>query len=644
MPDKKQSLQGTKIKAVPKKPKEIGIDVDKNLQSDILEAAQTSSLDLSAIDGFNNIAQTRENIYSIIDTMAQDDSISAILETYTEDTVETNDKGEIVWVESNDDNVSKYVQYLIDSLNIDKNIYKWAQSLITYGDVYLKLFRESDIKEDKIFHNESKKENLNESIVDQLRDVDNKNPLNEDIKVELHQDNDHYIHYVEMIPNPGEMFELTKFGKTAGYIKASVNIQKTYNDVSSASSYLKYKMKRSDVSVYDATDFVHACLDNSADRTPETVDIYFDNDSYTKENETQASSYRVKKGQSLLYNSFRVWRELSLLENSVLLSRLTKSSIVRILNIDVGDMPKSQVKNFVARLKAQIEQKSAINVGSSMQEYTNPGAIENMIYVPTHGTQGSITASSIGGDVDPKQLTDLDYFQNKLYGSMKVPKQFFGLTDDAAGFNGGSSLSIISSRYGKTVKRIQKTLCEMITDLINLYLWDKHLNTYINRFTIRMQSPLTQEEVDKRANSDNRIRYVSDVMQQLSDIEDPVIKLKILKSLLASVVNDVEIIGYIQEQIDKLENENEASNKQDEKSDDNEPKISPEEPEEKGPESVGLMDITPEEPMQELEPEEEMPSEETIAPIEEPTGSNVDIEDSYLPNPAELGFDATTNG
>lgn len=631
MAEKRQSLSGTRIKAVPKKPKEIGIDTDKKLQSDIIDAADASSLDISALEGFTNVSQTRESIYSLIDTMSQDDTISAVLETYAEDAVETNDRGEVVWVESSDDNISKYVKYLMDSINVDKNIYNWTHSLITYGDLYLKLYRESDVNDDRVFKKSKNDDRrLNESTENALRDAE-KADLKEEVTLDLHHDGDHYIHYVEMVPNPGEMFELTKFGKTAGYIKAPTPVQKTYSDSTNLTSYIKYRMRRSDVTVYDATDFVHACLEDKISRSPETVDIYFNDGSYDSENKTDASTYTVKKGQSLLYNSFRVWRELSLLENSVLLSRLTKSSIVRILNVDVGDMPKSQVKNFVSRLKAQIEQKSAINVGSSMQEYTNPGPIENMIYVPTHGTQGSITASTIGGDVDPKQLTDLSYFQDKLFGSLRVPKAYFGITDDGAGFNGGTSLSIISSRYGKAVKRIQNTMCQMLTDVINLYLWDKGLNNYINKFIIRMQAPLTQEEVDRRANNDNRMRYVGDVMQQLGDIQDPTIKLKILKAMLSSVVNNTEVIGYIQEQIDIMEKEAEETEseaaepkerRKSRQSEDREPDMP----------MPSMMDIGKE--MPEPEPQE---SERPSAEPEQDDGG------SYLPNPSELGFDATEN-
>ena len=154
---------------------------------------------------------------------------------------------------------------------------------------------------------------------------------------------------------------------------------------------------------------------------------------------------------------------MMLLENTLLLNRLTKSSIVRIIGVEVGDMPKENIGKHLMGIKQLVEQKSAINEGTSMEEYTNPGPMENNIYVPTYNGIGSISTQQVGGDVDVKGLADIDYFQNKLFGALRTPKQFLGVTDDNTGFNGGTSLSIISSRYAKMVKRIQSTMIQLLT-------------------------------------------------------------------------------------------------------------------------------------------------------------------------------------
>ena len=599
---------------------EIGIDTDKSIVSNIIGAAEIGALDISSIDALSQSAQNREQSYQLIDSMAQDDVIAAVLETYAEDTVQTNDSGQIVWIESDDTKVLDYTSWLLDSLNVDKHLYQWAYCLVTYGDVYLRLYRQSDVEEDKLFKSVPKAKKINENYTAG-------EPLNEDVKLRIYSNSDKYIPYVEMVDNPGEMFDLQKFGKTHGYIKAPTRMIQQTSDA--LYSYLtRYKMKQSDVEIFDATSFVHGCLENTNQRQPETVDIYLDGfkptegevDDYTAE-DSMTSSYTVKRGQSILYNSFRIWRELNLLEMSALLNRLTKSSIIRVLNVDVGDMPKEQVQAFMQRLKEKIEQKSAVIAGAGMSEYTNPAPVENTIYVPTHGGQGTITPTTIGGDFDPKSLVDIEYFRDKLFGSLKVPKQYYGFTEDGAGFNGGQSLTIISSRYGKSIKNIQNILCQMITDLINLFLIDRNLNNYVNKFRVRMQAPVTQEELDRRTNTDNRIRYIGDLMQQLSDIDDKATKLKIYKALLGDAVNDPEVIGYLQAYIDKVEAENEKAAAASDSADDM-----------NSPADDG--DALPN-----MDALEAFSSESTADYILE---DDNDADDSYLPTPDELDLDLTS--
>ena len=276
-----------------------------------------------------------------------------------------------------------------------------------------------------------------------------------------------------------------------------------------------------------------------------------------------AYTYSVRRGQSLLYNMYKVWRQMMLLENALLLNRLTKSSILRVIEVEVADMPKERVGPHLQRIKSLVEQKTSITDGNSMSEYTNPGAMENNIYVPTHNGVGAINTQQIGGDVNVRDIADIDYFKNKFYAASKIPKQFMGDTDDATGFNGGTSLSIVSSRYAKTIKRIQATMCQALTDTINILLIDRGLDNYVNKFSIHMQPPVTQEELDKRDNTSSKIQISDDVMRMVDGIEDEIIKLKILKALLSNAITNTEVIDLIQEQIDALELAQEESNQDD---------------------------------------------------------------------------------
>jgi hypothetical protein len=515
----------------------LDIDVKNTLADNIIEAGLTSKLDMAAIENFTSISNARDQIYQLIDTMAQDSSVAAILRTYAEDVCEPSDNGHVIWCESNDPKVSKFVNYLLNTMNADKNMFGWTYSLIKYGDVYLRLFRESDysdalFKSDNINKAYSARNTLNESL-----DLDTaeaqKEELNEAIRLNLHAASDPYSYYVEAIDDPGTMFELTKFGKTYGYIETP-NEESPLDAVSaftgtSASGTYNFRMKSADVNVYQADDFVHACLEDNFTRYPETVELFIDQEG------TKSQSYSVRRGKSLLYDSYKIWREKALLENAALLNRITRSSIVRKVGVEVGDMPKEQVQQTLRRVKEMLEQKGAINVGNSLQEYNNPGPIENNIYYATHGGQGNITIEAVGGDVEVKNLADLDWWNNKFYSSYGIPKQYFGWTDDGAGFNGGTSLTILSSVYAKGVKRVQNAMIQALTDAINLFLLNKGLKSYLNNFTLKMKAPMTQEEINYREGLTNKVNAISSIQGLFTDVEDKPRRLRILKALLASL-------------------------------------------------------------------------------------------------------------
>jgi hypothetical protein len=126
MPNNKDelSLAGTKIKAAPLPKEEFGVDLDNELVKKLVDSAENNVTDLGTLENFLSVSQSREQVYELIDTMSQDSMISAILETYAEDVCEPNDRGQIVWAESTDDNVTKLISYFLDTMNVDKHIYK----------------------------------------------------------------------------------------------------------------------------------------------------------------------------------------------------------------------------------------------------------------------------------------------------------------------------------------------------------------------------------------------------------------------------------------------------------------------------------------------------------------------------------------
>ena len=530
----------------------IDIDVTKALIDEIIEAGINGGLDTSAIENFTSLSNSREQIYQIIDSMAADSSVASVIKIIAEEATEMNDQGHIIWCESQDPKISLFINYLLNVMNADKNIFSWVYNLIKYGDVYLRLFRESDY-DDKLF----KKDNIDNTLVARttLNESVN-NSLDESINLNVHKANDKYSHYVEMINDPSTIYELVKFGRTYGYIETpneenKIDFLASTFGTNGSNTFGNFRMKSADVNIYQADDFVHACLEDNFTRFPEKVELFVTDEDY--KNNINSQAYTVRRGKSMLIDAYKIWREKSLLENSILLNRITKSSIVRNIQVEVGDMPKAQVQSTLRRVKELFEQKSALKVGESMSEYNNPGPIENNIFTATHNGQGAITINAIGGDIDVKNLADLDAWIVKFYAAFGIPKAYLGYTEDGAGFNGGTSLAIISSVFAKSVKRVQNAIIQALTDAINLFLIDKGCKAYLNNFVLKMKAPITQEEIDYRSDLTNRISAISNMQSLFSDIEDKARRLEILKELIGTLNYGDGIIQIIQEEINAIE-------------------------------------------------------------------------------------------
>ena len=102
----------------------IGVEDKYTVSNEILSNENEANINYSAINSFLEATKRRDTQYEIIDQMCQDSIPAAILEQFTEDSTATNDNKEIVWVTSDDPLISKTVNYYLNSLQINKNIYK----------------------------------------------------------------------------------------------------------------------------------------------------------------------------------------------------------------------------------------------------------------------------------------------------------------------------------------------------------------------------------------------------------------------------------------------------------------------------------------------------------------------------------------
>ena len=482
-----------RIKIIPNDNKYAGVpitDDDKDLANRQIKSAESGSLiDLEAISKFRTLSSDRQERYAQFEDMLKDATIAAAIEMYADDSTQYDYRtGRVIWAESDDADIAKACNRLIDVLGINEKAWSHIYALCAYGDVYLRLYRKGDQSDyAQMFEVQTNQTTL------RVKKEDSSRPIEE---------------YIEYVDDPATMYDLQERDKTSGFIRM---IQT--NDPDKQNSYTSLVSKTfnvGDVNLYDRKSFVHICLAGNITRNPELIAL---------SDGKSTTVYKVKTGKSILADAYEPSQTVKLLEDSLMLNRVTKSALVRILQIEVGNMPKSEMEALLRRIKGMIEQKMAYNATSGyVSSYNSPGPVENIIYVPTKEGKGQITATNLGGDVNVKDIVDVDYFNNKKLSALKIPKQYLNY-DAPEGLGNGTSLTKLSSRYAHTIMRIQNAYISGITTLLNLYFLDKGLD-YINDFTLKMVSPSTIEDTERDEQITSRLTQARDILDMISEKTD----------------------------------------------------------------------------------------------------------------------------
>lgn len=500
---------------------------------------QSDILNMNEINKFRLLSNKRSEKFNSFDLMGQDSRVASILNMYADDCTQYNQSSSIIWAESADPDCADFVNKLIDELQLNKNAWSHIYSLCKYGDLYLQLFY------------------TNESDIDRLA-TDDRYSRTPDATLTNH---------IEMVKNPAEIFDLVRHGKTEFYVK--IHDDKTTFNAPGDMNHLydSYKYLESDI-VLPADKFVHISLNDSHNRYPTQYIL--------KDTETDKEKvYDVKEGNSILANVFKVWSELNLLEDSVLLNRLSKSAIIRLIQIEVGNTDDDEVHNILQTLRDKISRSRYFDKNSGdYKNQVNPGPLENIIYHATHKGNGAITHSTIGGDVDVKALADIDLFLEKFAQSFPIPLAYVRQkNDDGGGLSAGTSLTKFDARYGRTLKRIQTAYIYGITDLINVFAYKRNLPQYINEFNIKMVSPSAVEDNERDEKLTAHTTIIRDIMDVIDKIEegyDTITRKKILNYLIQTMLQDIELNDILQEDMQNtIEKEKDNLESSDENSDDN---------------------------------------------------------------------------
>ena len=177
-------------------------------------------------------------------------------------------------------------------------------------------------------------------------------------------------------------------------------------------------------------------------------------------------------------NARRAYRQLSLIEDAVVIYRLARAPERLVFNVDVGNMPPPKAEAYLKKLMNQYwssKTYDSTQSGSAVKKFNPQSILDNFWFAKRQGSEGTRIDRLAGGE-NLGKLEDLEYFLKKLYKSLKVPVSRLNV-DDAY----KDDLNILREelKFAKFIVRMQQQFAEglkngFITHLRLRKLWDKY--------------------------------------------------------------------------------------------------------------------------------------------------------------------------
>ena len=181
---------------------------------------------------------------------------------------------------------------------------------------------------------------------------------------------------------------------------------------------------------------------------------------------------------SYLHKSIKALNQLRMIEDSLVIYRLSRAPERRIFYIDVGNLPKIKAEQYLKEVMNRYRNKLVYDAstGEIRDDRKHMSMLEDFWLPRREGGRGTEITTLPGGQ-NLGELSDIEYFQKKLYRSLGVPESRIAGSGD--GFNLGRSSEILRDeiKFTKFVGRMRKRFASMFNDMLKTQLILKNIVT-----------------------------------------------------------------------------------------------------------------------------------------------------------------------
>ncbi len=223
-------------------------------------------------------------------------------------------------------------------------------------------------------------------------------------------------------------------------------------------------------------------------------------------------------GKSMIEQPRKTWKQLTLMEDAMMIHRIMRAPQKRAFKIDIGNIPPAEVDGYMQKVINKM--KKVPYMDKNTGDYNMKFNLQNMIedfYLPVRGGNSNTAIEDIGG-LEWTGVDDIEYLRNRMMAGLRVPKAFLGYDE---GVEGKATLAAEDVRFARTIERLQRIFVSELTKIAIVHLYTQgYSNEDLVDFSLHLTNPSSIAEQEKLDIWDKKVSLADSLKQNRMLSED----------------------------------------------------------------------------------------------------------------------------
>lgn len=174
-------------------------------------------------------------------------------------------------------------------------------------------------------------------------------------------------------------------------------------------------------------------------------------------------------GSSVLESARRIWRQLILIEDAMLVYRVIRAPERRVFYIDVGNITPEDIPTFMKAAQDSLKRNKVVDKTTGRVDLRyNPLSVDEDYFLPVRGGESGTRIETLAGGQNTAAIEDVEYIQKKLFAALKIPRAYLGYDEE---IGSKATLAQEDIRFSRAIQRIQKTVLSELNKLAIIHLY-----------------------------------------------------------------------------------------------------------------------------------------------------------------------------